>query len=344
MVRTVLTVAAVGVLLTALWVAREALIVIYISALIAMGFSPLVRVIQRPRGRQDRGVPRVLAILSIYLTVIGIFTLIGLVVVPPLIDQATTLWDRMPQHFNELQRILIRYRLMTRPVTIQEAVQNAPAGGGNAVATVFLALTSVMGGLLGVITTIILSFYFLIEGESLLRYATEFLPKRQRAHLVAAAAASVAKVSAWLRGQLILAGMMGSVAALGLGLLGVPYFYVVALIAAVGEAIPIVGPIIAGATAVAIALSVSVRLAIIVGIFFFILHQLEANVLVPKIMEQRVGVSPAAVLVALLIGAALLGVVGAILAIPTAAILSVMIGEFYDVNADEGEVGAGGAF
>jgi predicted PurR-regulated permease PerM len=344
MVRTVLTVAAVGVLLTALWVAREALIVIYISALIAMGFSPLVRVIQRPRRRQDRGVPRVLAILSIYLTVIGIFTLIGLVVVPPLIDQATTLWDRMPQHFNELQRILIRYRLMTRPVTIQEAVQNAPAGGGNAVATVFLALTSVMGGLLGVITTIILSFYFLIEGESLLRYATEFLPKRQRAHLVAAAAASVAKVSAWLRGQLILAGMMGSVAALGLGLLGVPYFYVVALIAAVGEAIPIVGPIIAGATAVAIALSVSVRLAIIVGIFFFILHQLEANVLVPKIMEQRVGVSPAAVLVALLIGAALLGVVGAILAIPTAAILSVMIGEFYDVNADEGEVGAGGAF
>jgi predicted PurR-regulated permease PerM len=109
--------------------------------------------------------------------------------------------------------------------------------------------------------------------------------------------------------------------------MGVPYFYVLALVAAVGETIPVVGPIIGGITATAVALSVSPKLALMCGIYFLVLHQLEANVLVPKIMEKRVGVSPVAVLVALLIGGELYGLIGAILAIPTAAILSVIVEE-----------------
>ncbi len=125
----------------------------------------------------------------------------------------------------------------------------------------------------------------------------------------------------------MLAGVMGTFTAIGLGFLRVPYVYVVALVAAVGETVPMVGPLIAGMTAVAIALSVSTRLAVIVGLYFLVLHQLEANILVPKIMERRVGVSPVTVMVALLIGASLWGLAGAILAIPTAAILSVVVEE-----------------
>jgi len=138
---------------------------------------------------------------------------------------------------------------------------------------------------------------------------------------------AVVKVSAWLSAQFILAGVMGTFAAVGLGLMGEPYFYVVALIAAIGETIPVLGPIIGGVSAVLVALSVSPKLALTVGVYFLILHQLEANILVPKIMEKRVGVSPVTVMVALLIGGALWGVIGAILAIPTAAILSVIVDE-----------------
>ena len=122
--------------------------------------------------------------------------------------------------------------------------------------------------------------------------------------------------------------MSAPVAVVGLGLMGEPYFYVIALIAAIGETIPIVGPLIGGVTAVAVAMATSARLAVTVGIYFLVLHQLEANILVPKIMERRVGVSPVAVLTALLIGGALWGLVGAILAIPTAAILAVFVEEF----------------
>lgn len=337
LVRAVAVVTASTILLAALWAARDALVVIYVSALIAMGFSPLVRLIERPRARRrHHGLPRVFAALSIYLSIIGVVVLVGLIVVPALVEQATTLWNRLPQHFNDFQRALIRYGLTRRTVTLQEAVQNAPAGsGGSAMSTVFTALSSVVGGFLGLITIVILSFYFLIEAEALMQYATRFVPKGQRAHVIAAAGESVAKVSAWLRAQLVLAGVMGTFTAIGLGLLKVPYFYVVALIAAVGETIPIVGPIIAGVTAVAVSLSVSPKLALAVGVFFLALHQLEANVLVPKIMEQRVGVSPVAVLVALLIGNAILGLAGAILAIPTAAIISVMIEEFASNDGDQ---------
>jgi predicted PurR-regulated permease PerM len=120
---------------------------------------------------------------------------------------------------------------------------------------------------------------------------------------------------------------MGLFAATGLALMGLPYFYVVAFIAALGETVPIVGPIVAGLSAVAVALSVSGQLALMVGAYFLILHQLEANILVPKIMEKRVGVSPVTVIIALLVGGELWGLLGAVLAIPTAAILAVIIDE-----------------
>ena len=328
MLQTVLTATAVAIVLAALWVAREAVILIYVSALIAMGFAPIVRLLQHFRDRTGRSlIPRPFAILVIYLTIIGFVVLVGLMVVPPLVDQATRLWSDIPRYFDRLQTFLIKYKLLTHRVTLQEAVQNAPAGtGGNAVETVMTAIWGVIGGLFGVITILILSFYFLVE--SLFNYVTKFLPDAKRGQFKIASREAVMKVSAWLRAQLILAGVMGVFAAVGLGLMGEPYFYVVALIAAVGETIPIIGPIIGGITAVTVAITQSPALALKVGIYFLVLHQLEANILVPKIMERRVGVSPVTVMVALLIGGSLFGLIGAILAIPTAAILSVAIDEF----------------
>ncbi|HTK28051.1 MAG TPA: AI-2E family transporter [Vicinamibacterales bacterium] len=329
MVKTVFTVAATVIVFTALWAAREALMLIYVSALIAMGFSPLVGMLEQPRDRRGRArIPRVLAILAVYLAVIGVVVVIGLLIVPPLIEQAAALWNNLPRYFDRFQRLLIRYKLTTHTITIQEAVQNAPAGAsGNAVGTVLGALWGVLGGILGVISILILSFYLLVEAQPLFQYLVRFVPAARRPAVAQASREAVTKVSAWLRAQLILAGVMGTFAAVGLALLGEPYFYVVALIAAVGETIPVIGPIIGGISAVAVALSVSTRLALTVGIYFLVLHQLEANILVPKIMERRVGVSPVTVMVALLIGGALTGVSGAILAIPTAAILSVIVDE-----------------
>jgi predicted PurR-regulated permease PerM len=329
MFQTVGTVTGVAILLAVLWEARDALLLVYVSALIAMGLSPLVKLIERPnRQGTKRRVPRWLAILAIYGVLVALLVFIGLLVVPPLVSQAVALWARLPTEFNRFQTFLITHKLMVHRVTLEEAVQNAPSGtGGNAVGTVLVAISSLIGGIFGLITILILTFYLLIEAGAMFEYLVRFVPRGRRADLATAARQGVAKVSAWLRAQFILAGVMGTFAAVGLGLMGVPYFYVIALIAAIGETIPIVGPVIGGVTAVAVALTVSPKLALIVGVYFLVLHQLEANVLVPKIMERSVGVSPVAVLVALLVGGALMGLAGAILAIPTAALLSVIIEE-----------------
>jgi predicted PurR-regulated permease PerM len=254
--------------------------------------------------------------------------LIALLIIPPLVAQTAALWAKLPTEFNRFQSFLIQHKLMVHRVTLEEAVQNAPTGaGGNAVGTVLVAISSVIGGMFGLITILILSFYFLVEAQTMFDYVIRFVPAGRRADVSTVARQAVEKVSAWLRAQFLLAGVMGLSATIGLWLMGVPYVYVIALIAAIGETIPIIGPVIGGVTAVAVALSVSTRLALMVGAYFVVLHQLEANVLVPKIMERRVGVSPVVVIVALLIGGELWGLIGAILAIPTAAILSVIVEE-----------------
>src|SRR5262245_14850004 len=124
MLQTVLTVAAVVILIAALWEAREALMLIYVSALIAMGFSPLVQIIERPDAKTRRRLPRWFAMLVIYVTIVAVLTLVALAVVPPLVAQAAALWARMPEEFDHFQRFLIRYKVLRRPITLAEAVQN----------------------------------------------------------------------------------------------------------------------------------------------------------------------------------------------------------------------------
>src|SRR5262245_45084607 len=120
MLQTVAVVTATVVLLIALYEARAALMLIYISALIAMGFAPLVRMIQQPSKGNGKGVPRTLAILVVYLVIVGLFVAVALIVVPALISQAEALWAQVPSIFNDFQNWMIRYRLMTRKVTLQE--------------------------------------------------------------------------------------------------------------------------------------------------------------------------------------------------------------------------------
>jgi len=128
-----------------------------------------------------------------------------------------------------------------------------------------------------------------------------------------------------LSGQLFLAGVIGVSAAIGLYLLGVPYFYVLALVAALGEMIPVVGPILAAVPGVAVAFTVSPQTGLFVLIFFLAQQQFENHFLVPKVMSRQVGVSAVTVIIALLIGGSVLGIIGAVLAVPSAAILQVVV-------------------
>jgi predicted PurR-regulated permease PerM len=320
----------------ALWEVRDALILVYISALVAIGLSPVVNAIERKRLMRQR-VPRWAAILVIYLAIIGAVVAVGVLVIPPIVTQARELAMELPRLLHQGQQWLIDHGLLTREISAQEAVRQT-AGGSGAQDTVGLIVGAVfgfVGGIFGLITMLVLAFYLLVDSSGLVNVFVRLFPREKRAQVEAACRRVTNKVSAWLGGQLLLGGIIGSTAALGLYLMGVPFFYVLALIAGLGEMIPIVGPILSAVPAVAVALSVKPTLALGVIAFFFAQQQLENHLLVPKIMQRQVGISPVFVIIALLIGGSLLGVIGAILAVPTAAILQVVFQELMNDTSAE---------
>ena len=327
-----MTVLAVVVIYAA-YTVREVILLLYVSLLLAIGFSPIVRLIERQRLLPigTRRFPRWLAILVLYVFIVGVLIALGALLIPPLVEQARELWAQKTQMFERTQTYLIERGLLRGRITLQEAVQQTPVSG-DAVGTVFGAVRGVLGGVFGFLTILILTFYLLVESLSIHQTFLRLFPQRHRPRVDAAARTITVKVSAWLGGQLLLAGIIGTTSAIGLWLLGVPYFYVLALISAIGELIPVVGPILAAVPAVLVAGTVSFQKAIAVIIFFLVQQQIENHVLVPRVMARQVGVSAVTVIIALLIGGRLLGVVGALLAVPTAAILQVLFSEILDHN------------
>jgi len=331
----------VGLALTAgicwaLWEVRDALVLVYISALVAIGLSPLVNAIERKRLMRQQ-VPRWAAILVIYLCIIALVVGVGVLVIPAIVKQARELAMDLPRLLHQGQQWLINHGLLTREITAQEAVQQTATSSGaqDTIGLIANAVWGFVGGVFGVITMIVLAFYLLVDSTGLVNVFVRLFPREKRAQVESACRRVTNKISAWLGGQLVLAGIIGSTAALALYLLGVPFFYVLALIAGIGEMIPIVGPILSAVPAIAVALSVKPALALGVIAFFFAQQQLENHLLVPKIMQRQVGISPVFFIIALLIGGSLLGVIGAILAVPTAAILQVVFQELMNDTAAE---------
>lgn len=327
------------ILMWAAFLVRDVLLLLYISGLLAIGFSPIVRLIERqkvlPIG--SRRFPRWLAILVLYLAVLGVFGLVIALVAPPLADQAQQLWAAKDEMFEKAQQFLISKGWLREHLTFSQAVARAPGVGGSEVIgrTLFSAIVGVVGGIFGLLTILILTFYLLVEAGSLRSFMLQLFPYRRRARVDAATRDITTKVSAWLGGQLLLGAIIGTTSAIGLWMLGIPFFYVLALISGIGELIPIVGPVLSAIPAVAVAASVSLKKVLLVVIFFVVQQQVENHVLVPKVMSRQVGVSAVTVITALLIGGKLLGIPGAILAVPTAAILQVLFSEWMNTKEEE---------
>ena len=319
------------ILIYAGYLVRKVLLLLYISGLLAIGFSPIIRLIEKQRLMPvgDKRFPRWLAILVLYLFIIGTLVGVGMLMFPPLYEQGKEFVAAAPQMFERGQQFLIERGILTEHIGWREAVQAAPVGEGGqaAVGTVFGAIVGVLGGIFGFLTILILTFYILVDADNLRTGLLHLFPKENRPRVAAASREIVGKVSAWLGGQLLLAAIIGITSAIGLWLLGIPFFYVLALISAIGEMIPIVGPFLAAIPAVAVASTVSFQKVLLVIVFFVIQQQVENHLLVPKVMERQVGVSAVTVVVALLIGGNLMGILGAILAVPTAAILQVVFTE-----------------
>jgi predicted PurR-regulated permease PerM len=312
-----------------LYLVRGPLLLFYVCVLIATGLSPIVRWIERRRPVGDRRrLPRPVAILMIYGAVLGTIAGIGAMIVRPLVEQSRQFWKELPNLLDQIQGRLMSWGVISPDTSLKQLLQQAP-GSTDAVTMLIGTLWGFVGGLFGFITILLLTFYLLVEAQGIFDYFVRFFPRERRQKVSEVSALVTTKVSAWLGGQILLGFIIGTTTAIGLALMGVPYFYLLALVAGIGEMIPIVGPIVSALPAIAVAFTVSPGLALGVTVFFFVQQQLENAVLVPKVMGQTVGLGAVTVIMSLILGGELLGIVGALLAVPTAAIVKVLVEELY---------------
>ena len=153
------------VLLWTLYLVRAPLLLIYVSALFATGLAPLVRIIERQRVRAigRRRVPRGAAILAIYATVLGGLAGLGAAVIPPLVQQSQQFWKALPDYMDQAQQRLTSWGLISPDASFKDLLQQAPAGGGDAVGVVMGALWGFVGGIFGIISILLLTFYMLVD-------------------------------------------------------------------------------------------------------------------------------------------------------------------------------------
>lgn len=315
----------------------EILILILISAILAAGLGPIVSSLQRvtirvPRRRAIR-LSKVGAIAVVYITIIALLFLAGGIVLTPLVTETRDFVRDFPQLLQNLRQYLqgLEERYTWLP-DLSGIVTRLPEqlGGLSRVGAAAGVAFRFLGGIASIITLLFMTFYMLLEGPKIKREFLSFFARDRQAQIEEILEHISLKFGGWIRGQVALGFIIGLAAGIAATAWGLPYPLLLALIAGITELIPIVGPILGGIPAVLIALFIPPWWRVVgVAASYILIQQLENNIVVPRIMRAAVGLSPLLTIIALLVGARLLGIMGALLSVPVAAALQVVAGEIF---------------
>lgn len=274
------------------------------------------------------------AILIIYLLILGGFGLFFYLLIPPIASEAARLARDFPNRIDTLRG---QVEASNNPIIRNGATRifdivNSNAGSASGVPSAapgvaFGVLQGVGGALVTLFTLFLIAFYWLTEKSLVKRAVVSIFPARQHQRALSLWNQVEGKLGAWIRGQLILMAVVGVLATIAYGLMGLPFWLVLGVIAGLTEAIPNVGPILGAVPAVILALTEDWKLALAVVAFVIVLQLLENAVLVPRIMKGTVGLTPLTIILAILAGSEFQGVVGALLAIPVAGAIQVILSD-----------------
>lgn len=309
-----------------LWLIRDVIGMVFVALVFASALDPWVDVLSRYR------IPRGITILFMYLLFFAICIFAFYSIIPPFVAQLSGIIASVQQYIPQAQQWYGYITQSSDPSLAQEWSKNLTSVNttlSNITSSVFDAVTGLFGGIATVLLVMVITFYMTIEEEGLKKFIRSIAPIQYQPYLVQKTNRIQTKMGAWLRGQLILMAIIGTFSFIGLAVLGVPYALVLAVIAGVAEFVPFIGPMIAAVPAIFFAYTDSPWKAVAVIIFYFILQQLENQVIVPQVMRKAVGLNPIVVIVVMLIGAKIAGVAGILLAVPAATIAWIFLGDFF---------------
>lgn len=305
-----------------LYQVADVLLLVYVSALFAVVLAPAINVIRRLQiGKWRPNRPVAVAIL--FLLVAGVVTLLVVLIIPPIVSDAAEFAQQFPSKIPALQAKIQRLPFMEN-IDLRALQSSAAAMLGGAVGL----FRGVAGGIFGVFSAVILTVYFILDGARAFHWALSMFPQPERERLERTMHRGENRMRHWLVGQSILMLLLGSLSCIVFAFLHLKYFYALALLAGLLNIVPIVGPAVAITVASIVALVDSPAKLVGVLVFFVVYQQLENAWFTPKVMKLSVDLPPLAVIISLMIGGALAGVIGALVAVPTAALCAVLIDEY----------------
>ncbi|MGW0176360.1 AI-2E family transporter [Rhodococcus sp. NPDC003322] len=301
---------------------RQMLLLIALAVFLAIGLEPAVSWLVR------RGFPRWAAVTTVFVVALGLVAGFLALAIPPLINQGGALVQSAPDHLHDLER---RYPVIDRlssRLHIQDQLEHAlDQSGFGLVGGLVGAGRVVFGAVSGSVIVTVLTAYLLADFPRVRASLYRLVPSARRPRTILIGDEVLAKVGAYVLGNLLISLITAAATFVWLVAFGVPYALLLAVLVGVLDLIPIVGSTLAGIVVALVALSVSLSVAIATVVFFLVLRLLEDYLLVPKIIGRSVRVPPLVTVVAVLVGGALLGMLGALLAIPVAAAVLLIVQE-----------------
>jgi predicted PurR-regulated permease PerM len=292
------------------WLLRSVLVLLYVSALFAVVLTPVVRATSRLRIGKWHPFHGATAIFFLLLIVAGALTAFGFLALPP--------------------ALLARFKQIpfVGGLNSAEVIASIQGSFSNAAAGLVLSLTNWAGVLVQFAAGFVLTLYLILDGEGAYRWFLSFLPPQPRHRLDITLQRAAGRMEKWLVGQASLMLILGLASTILYLSLDIRYAYGLGVLTGLLNIIPVLGAAVSIVLALLVAAIDSWSRVLGVAIFFLIYVQVENSLLTPRIMKNRVHLPALAILVALLLGSAVEGVVGALVAIPTAVLVSVLVDEY----------------
>ncbi len=312
------TIIFIAVFLFAIWVTYQILdliMLLFVAIIFTSALSPVIDFLMKYK------IPKPLGIALTYIVVLAVLILLLTISFTPLIVQTSNLIAVLPKTINNM-------------AAFGHFDPNVVTSGLPDISkNIFSFSKTIFDNFITIIFILVLTFYLLLEKRDVEnRLATLFVGSEER--IIKLLEQIEEKLGAWLRGQLFLSLIVGVLVYLGLTLLQIPYALPLAILAGMMEVVPVIGPIISAIPAILIALTISPVLGGGAAAMYFVVQQLENHIIVPQVMKKAVGINPLLVIIAVAVGGRLLGFGGALLAVPIAVVLQIIVTDIISERKD----------
>lgn len=320
-----------GTMIRALVIAGAAWALWHLSGIVLLLLSAIVIASAVEPGVEfflKRKFPRPLAVVLVYLIILGLFALLIWSFIPPLLSEALAALALLPQFVSQVGNLSFLQGIGAGP-SITESIVSLQSAFVNTGAGVIQFLSSIFGGAFYLVLTIVVSIYFSLEETGIDDFLRLVTPVKQRDYVLNLWRRSQKKIGLWMQGQILLSVIITVLLYLGLSLLGVEYALLLAIFAGVMELIPVFGSLVAAVPGILVALVTGdmTTVALVAGLYL-IVNQFQAHLIYPLVVKKIVGVPPILVIIALIAGGQLAGFLGVLLAVPAAACIQEFVNDF----------------